>query len=114
MAAAYGSDDFSGVDNMCLGDCGIVMKATKFVITNCEKVEVTTTEATTTEAVTEPATAAETTAAAAAAETEAPSETGGGSIPSNRCRSSNYRSCDHYNQKQEKILLKSKLFMPPC
>ena len=81
MAAAYGSDDFSGVDNMCLGDCGIVMKATKFVITNCEKVEVTTTEATTTEAVTEPATSAETTAAAAATETEAPSETGGGSIP---------------------------------
>lgn len=87
MAAAYGSDDFSGVDNMCLGDCGIVMKATKFVITNCEKVEVTTTEATTTEAVTEPATSAETTAASettaatAAAETEAPSEIGGGSIP---------------------------------
>lgn len=82
MVAAYGSDDFSGVDNMCLGDCGIVMKATKFVITNCEKVEVTTTEATTTEAVTEPTTAAETTAATtAAAETEAPSESGGGSIP---------------------------------
>lgn len=86
MVAAYGSDDFSGVDNMCLGDCGIVMKATKFVITNCEKVEVTTTEATTTEAVTEPTAAAETTAettaaTTAAAETEAPSESGSGSIP---------------------------------
>lgn len=86
MVAAYGSDDFSGVDNMCLGDCGIVMKATKFVVTNCEKVEITTTEATTTEAVTESTTAAETTAAettaeTAAAETEAPSESGGGSIP---------------------------------
>lgn len=85
MAAAYGSEDFSGVDNMCLGDCGIVMKATKFVITNCEKVEVTTTEATTTEAATEPTTAAETTVAETTAatetETEAPAESGGGSIP---------------------------------
>lgn len=86
MVAAYGSEDFSGVDNMCLGDCGIVMKATKFVITNCEKVEVTTTEATTTEAVTEPTAAAETTmsettAATTAAETEAPSESGSGNIP---------------------------------
>lgn len=85
MVAAYGSEDFSGVDNMCLGDCGIVMKATKFVITNCEKVEVTTTEATTTEAVTESTTAAETTAAETTAatetETEAPAESGGGSIP---------------------------------
>ncbi len=84
MVAAYGSDEFGGVDNMCLGDCGIVMKATKFVITNCEKVEVTTTEATTTEAVTEPTAAAETTAettAATVTETEAPSESGSGNIP---------------------------------
>lgn len=84
MVAAYGSDDFSGVDNMCLGDCGIVMKATKFVVTNCEKIEVTTTEATTTEAVTESMTAAETTAAETAAETtaaETESSSEGGSIP---------------------------------
>lgn len=86
MVAAYGSDDFSGVGNLCLGDCGIVMKVTKFVITNCEKVEVTTTEATTTEAVTEPTAAAETTtsettAATTAAETEALSESGSGNIP---------------------------------
>lgn len=83
MVAAYGSDDFSGVDNMCLGDCGIVMKATKFVIKNCEKVEVTTTEATTTTAAPETTTAAETTTTAAttAAQTEAPAESEGGSIP---------------------------------
>lgn len=83
MVAAYGSDDFSGVGNLCLGDCGITMKVTKFTVTNCEKVEVTTTtEATTT--VAETTAAAETTTAAtttAAAETEAPSQSGGGGIP---------------------------------
>ena len=35
MVAVYGSDDFSGIGNLCLGDCGIVMKATKFTVTNC-------------------------------------------------------------------------------
>jgi len=80
MTAAYGSDDFSTVDNMCLGDCGIPMKVTKFTVKGCDKIEITTT--TTTEATT--TTAAETTAAAAettAAVTDAPAENGGGSIP---------------------------------
>lgn len=83
MLAAYGSEDFSTVDNLVLGDCGIVMKATKFTITNCKKVEIVTT--TTTEATT--ATAAETTAAAqttTAAETTAASSDSsesGGKIP---------------------------------
>lgn len=76
MLAAYldggGSEDFSTVDAIHLGDCGIKMKATKFVITNCGEAvetttvdttaEVTTTTAAATEAVT--TTAAETTAAA--------------------------------------------------
>lgn len=72
MEAAYGSGDFSTVDAVHVGDCGIVMKATKFTITNCSVVEVTTTEttteatteATTAEAVTEASTTAATTAAA--------------------------------------------------
>lgn len=81
MVAAYGSDDFSTVDAVHLGDCGIAMKVTKFVVTNCQKVEITTTTtAATTEATTEAATeAAETTAATTVA--EAPSESGGGNIP---------------------------------
>lgn len=81
MLAAYGSEDFSTVDNLILGDCGIVVKATKFTVTNCEKIEIVTT--TTTEATT--TTAAETTAApettTAAETTAAPKETGGGQIP---------------------------------
>ena len=83
MVAAYGSDDFSGVGNLCLGDCGIAMKATKFVVTNCQKIEITTTTtAATTEAVTETTTeAAETTTAVTTAATEAPSQSGGGNIP---------------------------------
>lgn len=81
MVAAYGSDDFSTVDAVHLGDCGIAMKVTKFEITNCQKVEITTTTtAATTEATTEAVTeAAETTATTAV--TEAPSESGSGSIP---------------------------------
>lgn len=84
MVAAYGKDDFSDVDNMWLGDCGIKMKVTKFTITNCEKIEVTTTttvtttEATTTTttvATTAPVTQATTTAATTAAESS------GGGIP---------------------------------
>lgn len=66
MLSAYAMEDFSTVDNLILGDCGIVMKATKFTITNCEKVEIvttTTTEATTT-TVAETTTAAQTTIAA--------------------------------------------------
>ncbi|MDE5577012.1 MAG: hypothetical protein K2J11_06465 [Oscillospiraceae bacterium] len=83
MVAAYGSDDFSTVDAVHLGDCGIGMKATKFVVTNCQKVEITTTTtAATTEAATEAVTeAAETTTAATTAATEAPSSSGSGQIP---------------------------------
>ncbi|MDE5740933.1 MAG: hypothetical protein K2H90_00625, partial [Oscillospiraceae bacterium] len=82
MVLAYGSDDFTTVDAIHLGDCGIVMKVTKFTVTNCEVVEVVTT--TTTEATT--TTAAETTAAAettTAVTTTAASSSGngGGQIP---------------------------------
>lgn len=83
IVTAYGSDDFSTVDAIHLGDCGIAMKATKFTITNCEVVEVvttTTTEATTTTAAETTTTAAATTTAAET--TKAPSESeGGGKIP---------------------------------
>lgn len=82
MVAAYGSDDFSTVDAVHLGDCGIGMKATKFVVTNCQKVEITTTTtAATTEAVTETTTEAAETTAVTTAATEAPSQSGGGNIP---------------------------------
>lgn len=82
MVAAYGSDDFSTVDAVHLGDCGIKMKVTKFVVTNCQKVEITTTTtAATTEAVTETATEAAETTAVTTAATEAPSQSGGGNIP---------------------------------
>lgn len=81
MLAAYGSEDFSTVDAIHIGDCNIAMKVTKLTIKNCnvvEKVTTTTTEATTT--------AAETTAAAettTAAETTAAPESNesGGKIP---------------------------------
>lgn len=84
MVAMYGSDDFSTVDAVHLGDCGIVMKATKFTVTNCTVAEVTTTaETTTTEAVTETTAEAATTAAAEAI-TTAPADSGSsesGKIP---------------------------------
>lgn len=70
MAATYGSEDFSTVDNMCLGDCGIKMKVTKFVVKNCKEVEIVTTTTTA-----ETTTAAETTTTAAESVTEAPAET---------------------------------------
>lgn len=80
MVAFYGSEDLSGVNNICIGDCGEKMKLTKFTVTNCKpKPAATTAETTTiaaTEAVTEaPATEApaETTTTAAAA----PAEEGG-------------------------------------
>lgn len=85
MVAVYGSDDFSGIGNLCLGDCGIVMKATKFTVTNCTVIEITTTtEATTTTAATEASeettqAPAETTSAAAT--TAASSGSDGGQIP---------------------------------
>ncbi|MCH5194001.1 MAG: hypothetical protein J1F11_08580 [Oscillospiraceae bacterium] len=62
MVKVYGSEDLSTVDNLWLGDRGIVVTATKFTLTNCAVEEVTTT----TEA--ETTTKEETTAAA---ETEA-------------------------------------------
>lgn len=34
MALAYGSDDFSTVNNVCVGDRGIKMKVTKVTVTN--------------------------------------------------------------------------------
>lgn len=80
MLAAYGSDDFSTVDAIHIGDCNIPMKVTKMTITNCNVVEVVTT--TTTEATT--TTAAETTAAAettTAAETTKADSSSSGGIP---------------------------------
>lgn len=84
MVAVYGSDDFSGVGNLCLGDCGIVMKATKFTVTNCSVIVTTTTEAETTTAASE--TSEETTTQApaeTAAETTTAESSGsdGGQIP---------------------------------
>ncbi len=78
MAISYGSEDFSTVDNMCLGDCGIKMKVTKFVVKNCTKVEITTTTAATTTTAVETTTAATDTTTAAVTEAEPES---GGSIP---------------------------------
>lgn len=83
MEYMYGSDDFSTVDNMCVGDCGVPITVTKVTVTNCEKVEAittaTTTETTTAE-VTQSTTAASS-ATTAATTTEAPassSESNGG------------------------------------
>lgn len=83
MVARYGSDDFSEVGNLCIGDCGIVMTVTKVTVTNCTAIVTTTTAATTT--------TAETTAAVEETTTQAPAETtattaaasssGGGQIP---------------------------------
>lgn len=88
MVTMYGSDDFSTVDAIHLGDCGIGMKVTKFTIKNCEALpettttttaaETTTTTASTTESVTEAPT--ETTAAEETT-TAAPAESESGGIP---------------------------------
>lgn len=51
MVLQYGSDDFSTVNNICIGDCGVKMKVTKFTVTNCKTIVVT--EAATTTAATE-------------------------------------------------------------
>lgn len=67
MVTAYGMDDLSGVNNICIGDCGEEMKLTKFTATNCKPKPVATTAETTT--------AAETEAVTEAPETEAPAET---------------------------------------
>ena len=75
MVIGYGSDDFTTVDNLCIGDCGVVMTLNSMTITNCTVVEVTTTTlATTTESVIEitdpPATEATTAATTAAPESK--------------------------------------------
>lgn len=77
MQLLYGSDDFTTVDAMYIGDCGIPIKVTKLNITNCTAAEVVTTTAaemtTTTTAAEE--TKATTTTTAAAAETTTAAET---------------------------------------
>lgn len=78
MVTAYGSDDLSTVNNICVGDRGIKMKVTKVTVTNLSVPEVTTTEATT-EAVTEAATEAPAETAAQAETTTAAEETSSGS-----------------------------------
>lgn len=35
MVSSYGSDDFSTVDRLHIGDCGVYIKVTKLTITNC-------------------------------------------------------------------------------
>lgn len=67
MVAFYGSEDLSGVNNICIGDCGEKMKLTKFTVTNCKPKPAATTAETTT--------AAETEAVTEAPATEAPAET---------------------------------------
>lgn len=78
MVSAYGSDDLSTVNNICVGDRGIKMKVTKVTVTNLSVPEVTTTEAAT-EAVTEAATEAPAETAAQAETTTAAEETSSGS-----------------------------------
>lgn len=80
MQLLYGSEDFSTVDAMYIGDCGIPIKITKLTITNCTAAEVVTTtaaETTTTAAEKKITTTSATTAAAkttTAAETTAAPE----------------------------------------
>lgn len=73
MVLAYGSDDFSTVNNICIGDRGVKMKVTYVKITNYDPPAAVTTAAET-EAVTEAATEA-VTEAAEPAETEATTAT---------------------------------------
>ncbi len=64
MVLRYGSDDFTTVDNLCIGDTGVPMTVTKLTITNCTVPETTTTTtAETTTATISETTAQETTAA---------------------------------------------------
>lgn len=85
MKTAYeslGGGDFSTVDAIHVGDCGIPIKVTKMTISNCNVIEVvttTTTEATTTTAA--ETTAAPETTAAETTTTAAPASSGGGQIP---------------------------------
>lgn len=89
ILAAYtsygGSDDFSDVDSLILGDCGVSMTATKFTVKNCTAVEVTIVSETeeTTAASESETTAAETepTVTTASETTADPAESEGGGIP---------------------------------
>lgn len=67
MVLAYGSDDFSEVDNICIGDRGVKMTVTYVKITNYDPPAK--------ETVTEAETEAETEVEITEAETEAPAET---------------------------------------
>lgn len=82
MKIMYGSEDFSTVDAIHIGDCSIPVKVTKLTVSNCEVVEVVTTttaEATTTTAAETTTSAEETTTAAET--TAAPETESGGKIP---------------------------------
>lgn len=82
MVAAYGSDDLSTVNNICVGDRNVKMKVTKCTVTNCKpKPVVTTTTQTETEAVTETeAPAEEVTEAATTAPAEEAASSSGSSM----------------------------------
>lgn len=85
IVAMYGSEDLSTVDNLCVGDCGVVLTLTKFTITNCtsDGAAETTTAATTKAAEETTTTVAETEETTTAAETEpaAEKEKSSGGIP---------------------------------
>lgn len=80
MVLAYGSDDFSTVNNICIGDRGVKMKVTYVKITNYDPPAAVVTEAETeavTEAVTEAADEpAETTATTTASNSSSAPESG--------------------------------------
>lgn len=82
MVTAYGSDDLSTVNNICIGDRNVKMKVTKCTVTNCKpKPVVTTTTQTETETVTETeAPAEEVTEAATTAPAEEAASTSGSSM----------------------------------
>lgn len=73
MVLAYGSDDFSEVGNICIGDRGVKMTVTYVKITNYDPPAK--------ETVTEAETEAETEVEITEAETEAPAETTAASTP---------------------------------
>lgn len=75
MQLLYGSDDFTTVDAMYIGDCGIPIKVTKLNITNCTAAEIVTTTAAEMTTTTAKETKAITTTTAAAAETTTAAET---------------------------------------
>lgn len=75
MVLAYGSDDFSEVGNICIGDRGVKMTVTYVKITNYDPPAKETKTEAETEAETEVETEAETEVEITEAETEAPAET---------------------------------------